>query len=580
MHKYFKDTKRLWLILKPFHRHFYAQLGFILISQLLIIAIAYFSSQLLNNLVAKDIQAIAILFIGWSIIMVIDIYVDYLARINREKNLDQTLFQYLQEFSLKKILGLTIAQHVEDHSALKLTVISKGETATQNIIDRIITTVIPAITLVLFTLGTLFFYSSAIALFSLIAMIFIFVYAYYVNRKRHPLILKNRDNWNEQNKIRAEAFTHLQLVKTLHREESFIKKYITSRFSVVKHHLDVRIGSVKLGTIRSFFTEASSLATLALAGYLFLQGYFSLGIIYLIWNLTSRVYWQVSTLSNTMREIPILYADTEKYLSIMDTTPSFHEGGIKKVSFTENITFNNLSFKYPNGDHAIFNNLSFVIPKEKITALVGASGSGKSTIIKLILRSYDYTVGDITVGNIELKKIDAGYLREHIGYVEQHVDLLDDTIRENILMSVQEKDRKKADKKLEDIARLARIDQFYHRLGEKKFDTVVGERGIKLSGGERQRVGIARAIIKDPEILIFDEATSSLDSENEKYVMEAINNVSKGKTTVIIAHRLSTVRNADKIIVMDKGKVVGEGTHDELMLHSPAYSNLVHHQLS
>jgi ATP-binding cassette subfamily B protein AbcA/BmrA len=183
------------------------------------------------------------------------------------------------------------------------------------------------------------------------------------------------------------------------------------------------------------------------------------------------------------------------------------------------------------------------------------------------------------VGNTELKKIDAGHLREHIGYVEQHVDLLDDSIKENILLSVKEGEKNRAEKKLEEIAHKARIDQFYHRLGEKKFDTVVGERGVKLSGGERQRVGIARAIIKDPEILIFDEATSSLDSENEKYVMEAIKDVSQGKTTIIIAHRLSTVRDADKIIVMSKGTVVGEGTHDELMQNSPVYKNLVENQL-
>jgi ATP-binding cassette subfamily B protein AbcA/BmrA len=159
------------------------------------------------------------------------------------------------------------------------------------------------------------------------------------------------------------------------------------------------------------------------------------------------------------------------------------------------------------------------------------------------------------------------------------VDLLDDTIRENIMIAVKDRDRSHALERLEEVAHLARIDQFYHRLGERKFDTFVGERGVKLSGGERQRVGIARAIIKDPEILIFDEATSSLDTENEAKVMEAINDVSKGKTTIIIAHRLSTVRDADKIIVMDKGKVVGEGTHSELLENNAVYQNLVAHQV-
>lgn len=187
--------------------------------------------------------------------------------------------------------------------------------------------------------------------------------------------------------------------------------------------------------------------------------------------------------------------------------------------------------------------------------------------------------GDIRIGGISLRDMSAKSLREHTGYVEQHVDLFDDTLKENILLGIHKDELKSKESILEDIALKAHIDQFYHRLGEKKFDTVLGERGIKLSGGERQRVGIARAIIKNPEILIFDEATSSLDSENEKYVMEAINEVSKGKTTIIIAHRLSTVRNADKIIVMDKGSIIAEGTHNELLLQSKEYRALVENQI-
>ena len=205
---------------------------------------------------------------------------------------------------------------------------------------------------------------------------------------------------------------------------------------------------------------------------------------------------------------------------------------------------------------------------------MGESGSGKSTIIKLLTRQYDYREGSIKIGPHELKEFDARDLRSRIGYVEQHVELFDDTLRNNILLGVKIKERGKAEKNLENIAKHSRIDQFYHRLGDKKFDTVVGERGVKLSGGERQRVGIARAIIKNPEILIFDEATSSLDSENEKYVMEAINDVSQGKTTIIIAHRLSTVRNADKIIVLNQGEVVEEGTHDTLLAQEGFYAKL------
>jgi ABC-type multidrug transport system fused ATPase/permease subunit len=580
MQKYIKDIARLWTILKPFHKHFYFQLGLILLGQLFIIAIAYLNSNLLNSLVQKNVHHV-FLFLGlWVIVFCFNMLVDYATRRNADMKLEQTLYQYLQEFSLKNILNLTVAQHIEDHSALKLSIISNGEASTQNIINRIITTIVPSVTLVLLTLGTLFFYSATIAFFCIGAMVVIFFYAYYFNKKRYPLMQQNRDNWNENYKIRAEAFTHLQLVKLLHREDSFIKKYLANRLRVVKYHLELRLGTINIGTARATLTEFSSLFTLGLASFFFLQGAFSVGTIYLIFSLTSRAYLQVSSLSNIMREIPKFYADTEKYIQIMDMQPAFSEHGKTKVNLNGEISVSELSFTYPKGERATLENMTFSIPFGKTTAFVGASGSGKSTIVKLFLRAYDYSKGSIKIGGVELRSIDAGYLREHIGYVEQHVDLFDDTIRENILIGVREKNRKAAESHLEEIAAKARITEFYYRLGEKRFDTVVGERGIKLSGGERQRVGIARAIIKDPEILIFDEATSSLDSENERYVMEAINDVSKGKTTIIIAHRLSTVRNANKIIVMEKGRVAGEGTHDELMQSSPVYQNLVAHQLS
>jgi ABC-type multidrug transport system fused ATPase/permease subunit len=305
-----------------------------------------------------------------------------------------------------------------------------------------------------------------------------------------------------------------------------------------------------------------------------------LGGIYLIWSITSRAFWSITSLTSGLRDLPLRTIEAEAYFEAIDLSPSFKENGTTHLNFKEDIHIKDVSFKYRKSTDLVLKNISCIIPNSKVTAFIGASGSGKSTITKLLLRAYDYHSGEIRIGGVNLKEIDARYLRHKTGYVEQHIDLLDDTVKENILLGIQEKDMKEAEASLDTIAQKARIDQFYDRLGEKKFDTIVGERGIKLSGGERQRVGIARAIIKDPEILIFDEATSALDSENEKYVMDAINDVSKGKTTIIIAHRLSTVRNADKIIVMNKGTIVGEGTHDELMQSNAVYQNLVAHQLS
>jgi ABC-type multidrug transport system fused ATPase/permease subunit len=579
MKKSISSIYRLWKILTPFHTKFYTQLCLIILAQMCVVGYAYINSHVLTNLVEKNLSAILSFFSMWVFLLIIDLYIDFLSRSHREKHLEQTLYQHIQEHSLKKVLSLTVAQHIENHSALKLTVISKGEGATQSIIDRIITTVIPTASLMVVSLCTIFYYSKTIALFSFCAITIIFLYAYIVNKKRHPLIVKNRDNWNEQNKIRTEAFSHLQLVKQLSVEEGFIRKYLTNRLRVVKHHLEVRLGTIRHGTIRGTITEFSSLATFGIASYFFIKGMFPIGTIYLIWSVTGRIYWQMSALSNTMREIPILYADTQKYLEVIDMGPSFNEGGAPASSFSGDIVVSNVLFTYPKSTQPTLHNVSFTIQKEKTTAFVGSSGSGKSTIVKLFLRSYNYSEGSITLGGQELSTIDAHHIRTHIGYVEQHVDLFDDTVKENILIAVPKDKRTVAEANLDEIAQRTRIDQFYHRLGEKKFDTIIGERGLKLSGGERQRIGIARAIIKDPEILIFDEATSALDTENEKHVMDAINDVSKGKTTIIIAHRLSTIRNADKIIVMDKGTIVGEGTHEELLAGNSFYQNLVNHQL-
>jgi ABC-type multidrug transport system fused ATPase/permease subunit len=580
MPHYIKDIIRIWNILKPFHKYFYIQLGLIIISQGLVVAIAFGQSTILNLLVGKKITLLIYAFIAYAFLFVIDVFIDYLAKRNNQNNLDQMLYQHLQEFSYKKILSLTPAQHIEDHSAIKLTVISKGETAIQSIVDKIISNIIPTITLAIITIITLYIHSPLLAVISTVIITVTSIWSFIFQRGHHKYITKNRDLWNEQSRQRTEAFTHLQTIKLLHREEYFLKSYLKKRFEAVRHNMATVTRSTKHSAKRHLFTEISVISTFAIASYLYLSNAYTIGTVYLILSLINRLYWNFDAFSTIMRQLPQHYADAERYFVIIDKVPSFSESGNKDANLRGDIIFSQVSFRYDKSESKVFNNLSFTIPANKITAFVGSSGSGKSTIVKLLLRAYDYKDGSIAIGENELKTIDAGHIRERVGYVEQHVDLLDDTIRENIIITLREKERRSAESKLEEIAHLARIDQFYHRLGEKKFDTYVGERGVKLSGGERQRVGIARAIIKDPDILIFDEATSALDSENEKYVMEAINDVSKGKTTVIIAHRLSTVRSADKIIVMDKGRVIGEGTHDELMATNNAYQNLVAHQLS
>ena len=234
------------------------------------------------------------------------------------------------------------------------------------------------------------------------------------------------------------------------------------------------------------------------------------------------------------------------------------------------LEFNNVEFKYDV--KTILDHISFRIPQGDISAFVGPSGSGKSTIFNLIERMYDIDNGDITYGNESIYDIPITNWRSKIGYVMQSNSMMTGTIRDNILYGIN---RTVSDEELIKYAKLANCHDFIMQFDEG-YDTLVGERGLKLSGGQRQRIDIARSFVKNPDILLLDEATANLDSESEQKIQEALEVLMKGRTTIVIAHRLSTIKKAGQIIFIDQGRVTGEGTHDELMKYHEKYLSLIH----
>lgn len=233
------------------------------------------------------------------------------------------------------------------------------------------------------------------------------------------------------------------------------------------------------------------------------------------------------------------------------------------------LEFNNVEFKYDV--KTILDHVSFRIPQGDISAFVGPSGSGKSTIFNLIERMYDIDSGDITYGNESIYDIPITNWRSKIGYVMQSNSMMTGTIRDNILYGIN---RNVSDEELIKYAKLANCHDFIMQFDEG-YDTLVGERGLKLSGGQRQRIDIARSFVKNPDILLLDEATANLDSESEQKIQEALEVLMKGRTTIVIAHRLSTIKKAGQIIFIDQGRVTGEGTHDELMKYHEKYHQFV-----
>jgi len=248
---------------------------------------------------------------------------------------------------------------------------------------------------------------------------------------------------------------------------------------------------------------------------------------------------------------------------------------ITPKSIVGRVEFDNVYFSYPSRpSQPILEGVSLTIPANTTTALVGSSGAGKSTIVSLLQRFYDHEGGKITVDGHDIKDLDLAWLRRNIGYVQQEPNLFGLTIRENMLYGV---DREVSQKELEDVSRDAHAHEFIVSMPEG-YDTLVGERGVRLSGGQKQRVAIARALLTDCRILLLDEATSALDAESEHLVQQAIDKAVVGRTVIVIAHRLSTVRQADQIVVMDNHRVVDVGAHDALLGKSSKYQDLIRRQ--
>ena len=360
-----------------------------------------------------------------------------------------------------------------------------------------------------------------------------------------------------------------------------VKKFSQEKMEIINHEQMSRRARLiqysaerlwgKIESIQATISVIGRVAVLALSAWFVFQGTATIGQFVLFITLQNMAYQPLTHLSSLFTRIRRNLTRVERLFTVLDEPLDVVDkvGAKDLAPLARQIEFKNVSFSYRDDNQWALRNINIVIPVGTTVALVGRSGSGKTTFINLLLRSYDPQRGSILIDGVNISEIKQASLRAQIAVVPQEIDLFSRTVATNIAYGHEEM----SPEQIKKAAQTALAHDFILRL-EKGYETVVGERGIKLSGGERQRIGIARAVLRDPRILILDEATSHLDTESERFISQATDNLIKNRTSFIIAHRLSTVIHADKILVFNKGRIEAFGTHSELLKSSATYARL------
>ncbi|MBT7989523.1 MAG: ABC transporter ATP-binding protein [Anaerolineae bacterium] len=441
-----------------------------------------------------------------------------------------------------------------------------------NDIWEVVTTVI--------VIGGIFFYTAPeVAWMAMLPMPFIIWGSIRFQRTLAPKYAAVREQVGILNSYLANNLSGIATIKSFTSEKHELGR-ITHESDLYRlaNEKAIKLSSAFVPLIRMVIMSGF-IGILIFGGRMALSGELAVGTYSVLVFITQRLLWPLTRLGDTLDLYQRSMASTSRVLNLLDADALLDDGGmpLDLGLVRGQLTLDSVSFEYANTDNltsvsasvAVIDNLSLTIPSGETVGIVGSTGAGKTTLVKLLLRFYDVQKGCLSLDGHDLRDLKLADLRKAIGFISQDIYLFHGTVRENIAYGTFDA----SDEEIIKAAKIAEAHDFIMEL-PKGYDTIVGERGQKLSGGQRQRVSIARAVLKNPPVLILDEATSSVDNETEALIQRSLEQIAIGRTTIVIAHRLSTIRNADRIFVLEHGKLKEQGKHDELVANEGIYARL------
>ncbi|GEQ16236.1 MULTISPECIES: ABC transporter ATP-binding protein [Clostridium] len=554
------SIKWVFTYVNKYKFRFYSAFVAALICSLMSMINPYLSGVIVDDVIMKNKSGILIYILGIMVfITVLKSVIRYTYQMVFEHVSQNVIFEIRQQM-YEKLQELDVDYYNRTRTGDIMARMTGDMDAIRHFIAWVMYNIFENVTMFVFAIGTMFVINAQFTMFMFLLTPLVAYCAYRMTVKCNPIFYDIRERFSKLNTVVQENISGNRVVKAFAKERYEISKFEERNKEYMDSNMDLAKVIQKYMPMLNALSNMFSVIMILVGGILIISEKLTMGELVIFNGLIWAINNPVNMVGWLINDVQRFLAASKKMRMLLgeQTKVANPKNGIKPSKIKGEIEFRNVNFEY--GDEQVLKNVNFHVRPGQRVAIFGQTGSGKSTIINLIERFYDAQSGEVLIDGVDIKKYDLHALRRNISISMQDVFLFSNTIEDNIRYGIPDIDNSK----ISWAAEMSDADNFINKLADS-YETIVGERGVGLSGGQKQRITLARSIIKDPSILILDDTTSALDVETEAAIQKNLKSIYKGKTTFIIAHRISSIKNSDLILVLDNGEIIESGTHEELI---------------